>query len=90
MDYWVEMEAVEATDESGYVEYFFVCRTRPDVFPDGCSSGWQSEPTYTVLVGTANQALEFRVRTRDGYGNLTQWSEWAAGIQRSGPVPIER
>jgi len=81
-DYWVEMKALEAVDPSGPVEYFFECRKHPGVFPDGLSSGWQADPSYTILVGTANQALQFRVRARDAYGNMTAWSPYEPAIPR--------
>jgi len=86
-DYWVEMKAVEATDPSGPVEYFFECRDHRGVFPDGLSSGWQTDPSYTILVGRANQAFQFRVRARDGYGNTTAWSPYELAIPRPGQVP---
>ena len=92
-DYWVEMKALEAVDPSGPVEYFFECRKHPGVFPDGLSSGWQADPSYTILVGTANQALQFRVRARDAYGNMTAWSPYEPAIPRPeqpGHVPGPR
>ena len=69
-DYWVEMRAMEAADASGWVEYFFECTT-----DSGFSSGWQRLPEYRVLVGRQGQALRFRVKARDLYGNETAWSE---------------
>ncbi|MBN2131873.1 MAG: right-handed parallel beta-helix repeat-containing protein [Sedimentisphaerales bacterium] len=86
-DYWVEMKAVEAVDPSGPVEYFFECRDYPGVVPDGLSSGWQTDPSYTVLVGRENQALRFRVMARDGYGNMTAWSTSEVGIPRPEEPP---
>lgn len=69
-DYWVEMTAVETTDEYGFVEYFFECTTNSDF-----NSGWQSSRTYNVLVGRSGQGLRFHVKARDIYGNETEWSE---------------
>lgn len=69
-DYRVEMTAVQATDASGSVEYFFECTSQP-----GWSSRWQASNSYTVLVGQGGQALRFRVKARDLYGNETAWSE---------------
>ena len=65
-DYWAEMTAVEATDASGDVEYFFECTTE-----SGFSSGWQSSRTYQVKVGRRGQRQRFRVKARDVYGNET-------------------
>jgi hypothetical protein len=70
-DFWAEMTAAAATDDSGGpVEYFFECTTRP-----GFSSGWQTDPFYTVRLGRAGQDQRFRVKARDIYGNETAWSE---------------
>jgi parallel beta-helix repeat protein len=68
-DYWAEMTATEATDESGTVLYYFRCTTEGDF-----SSGWQSSQTYKVPVGRENQRHRFRVKARDLYGNETGWS----------------
>ena len=68
------MTAVEASDDSGVVEYYFQCTSE-----SGFSSGWQTSREYTVLVGRANLAYRFRVQARDKYGNVTGWSEeWPA------------
>ena len=69
-DYWVQMEAAEAADDSGPVQYFFECTTEA-----GFSSGWLSTPGYVVLVGRSGQGLRFRVKARDQFGNETAWSE---------------
>jgi len=65
-DYYAEMTAVVATDESGGVEYWFECVDEPRL-----SSLWQVDNTYTVRVGRAGQGLRFRVWARDVYGNKT-------------------
>jgi hypothetical protein len=65
-DYWAEMEAVEATDPSGSVEYYFECTSE-----SGFSSGWQTARTYKVHVGRRGQGHRFRVKARDLYGNET-------------------
>ncbi len=69
-DFLVQMTAMEATDDSGPVEYFFACTTE-----SGFSSGWQSSNTYSVQVGRGEQLQRFRVKARDLYGNETAWSE---------------
>ena len=69
-DYWAQMTAAEAIDDSGPVEYFFKCTTESDF-----NSGWQSSRTYNVLVGRSGQGQRFRVKARDVYGNETAWSE---------------
>ena len=67
--YWAVMTAVEATDASGAVEYYFLCTTE-----SGFSSGWQSSPTYEVKIGRKDQFQKFRVKARDIYGNETAFS----------------
>jgi parallel beta-helix repeat protein len=69
-DYWAQMKATEATDASGWVEYFFECTTPRS----GFNSAWQSSRTYEVLVGESGQGLGFRVKARDLFGNETAWS----------------
>ncbi|MHC4750527.1 MAG: right-handed parallel beta-helix repeat-containing protein [Planctomycetota bacterium] len=69
-DYWAEMTAAIATDDSGGpVEYFFLCTTA-----SGFSSGWQTDPFYTVLLGRSGQGHIFRVKARDPSGNETAYS----------------
>jgi hypothetical protein len=69
-NYSAVMRATIAIDDSGgIVEYFFQCTTN-----SGFSSGWQIDPSYTVLVGRRAQAHRFRVKARDEYGNETRWS----------------
>jgi len=69
-NYWAEMEAEEATDDSGGdVWYFFECTTEPDY-----NSDWQIECEYKVLVGMWHQGHWFRFKARDEYGNESDWS----------------
>jgi hypothetical protein len=68
-DYWAEMTAATATDDSGIVEYYFQCTTESDF-----SSKWQSSATYAVKVGRKGQAHRFRVKARDLYRSETGWS----------------
>ena len=67
---WIQMTAAEATDDSGWVEYFFECTTKSDL-----SSGWQYSCDYEVRVGGPGLGHRFRVKTRDQFGNETAWSE---------------
>jgi hypothetical protein len=69
-DYLAQMTALQATDDSGTVEYFFECTTEP-----AYGSGWQSSNIYSVTVGRSGQNHQFRFKTRDFYGNETAWSE---------------
>ncbi len=67
--YYATMIAVEATDNTEDVQYYFECTTEP-----GFSSKWQSSREYTVLVGRRSQFHRFRVKARDASGNETGWS----------------
>lgn len=70
-NYYATMTATTATDESGGVEYYFQCTTE-----SAFSSGWQTSPEYSVLVGRAGQQHRFRVKARDisANHNETGWS----------------
>ena len=73
-DYYAEMTVGEVVSPNGPVEYFFQCDQT------GFDSDWQTERTYTVLVGRTGQGLRFRVRARDQSGNMTDWSDWATAL----------
>ena len=62
----ISMTAVEATDESGIVEYLFTCVAGGN----GCTdSGWQSSRSYTANGLDAYTYYSFKVTARDGSGN---------------------
>jgi hypothetical protein len=69
-DFYAEMTAIAATDDSGgTVWYFFECTTE-----SGFNSGWITENIYSVLIGRSGQGLAFRVKAKDEFGNETGWS----------------
>jgi hypothetical protein len=78
----IRMEAETAIDAWGWdVEYYFESIS-------GHDSGWQSSPIY--VDGGLVQGLEYgyRVKTRDGVGNETEWSEVRyAGFDSVPPAP---
>ncbi|MHC4691397.1 MAG: hypothetical protein ACYS67_01555 [Planctomycetota bacterium] len=68
--YCATMTAQTATDPSGGVQYEFRCTDE-----SGFNSGWQSSPSYTVLVSTySGHNYSFKVRARDIHDNKTDWS----------------
>ena len=71
LQYGATMTAVEAEDEYADVEYFFQC-----VSESGFSSGWQTSPEYTVIMGRRGLKYRFRVKARDTSAgqNETGWS----------------
>ena len=65
------------------VQYYFECIT-----PGGHSSGWQAGREYTDSGLTLDVGYGYRVRARDGFGNVTEWSEIRyAGIDTIPPAP---
>jgi len=81
------MTAIQATDDSGYVEYFFDCVSSVSAWDKGYDSGWTTERTYQVLIGTRPSLFDirFRVKARDAYGNETGWSELVKVVPPTGP-----
>ncbi|MHC4212471.1 MAG: right-handed parallel beta-helix repeat-containing protein, partial [Planctomycetota bacterium] len=68
--YSMSMTARTTYDAWGWdVEYFFEC-----VSDDSYDSDWQLDSTYVVPGLSLGDELCFKVRTRDGVGNLTDWS----------------
>jgi hypothetical protein len=66
LDYFVEMMAVTATDDSGgAVQYKFVCSD------DRYSSGWQDSNIWRIIIGNSNRGWTWRVITRDASANET-------------------
>lgn len=81
----ISMTARTATDAWGWqVEYYFDC-----LDGSGCKdSGWQKSPTYTDSGLTAGKLYGYKVKTRDGAGNETEWSEPKyAGLDTTPPAP---
>jgi hypothetical protein len=74
-DYWAEMTAVEATDASGGVEYYFECvsDSRYSSGGEGDTGGtqWRTDRTYKVRVGQKGRYFKFNVRARDIHHNQT-------------------
>jgi len=66
--YSITMTATAATDDSGYVEYQFVCQ----VGGGGCvTSGWQTATSYTAAGLDASTLYSYVVRARDSSLNTT-------------------
>jgi len=82
-DFWVEMAAVVATDETSTVEYYFECDEVP-----GLSSGWTDQTIYRVKVGPQNRGYRWRVKVRDAAGNVTQPSPWERQLKRDGQAAL--
>jgi chitodextrinase len=62
----ISMTSMQATDDSGSVEYNFSCVAGGN----GCrDSGWQSSRTWSPGGLDANTHYSFKVSARDGFGN---------------------
>ena len=80
----ISMTAVEATDDSGVVEYQFVCSSGGL----GCvSSTWQSEANYVATGLEANTEYSYQVKARDNSGNETGFSPVATAWTLTNMVP---
>lgn len=75
------MTAVEATDESGAVEYLFTCLAGGQ----GCAnSGWQSSRSYTADGLASGTYYEFKVKARDKFNNQNS-SSVSVGVTTDTP-----
>ena len=82
----ISMTAVQATDDSGNVEYFFSCVTGGN----GCNdSGWQSSRTWSPGGLEANTHYSYKVTARDGYGNENSASPIMGDTTDAPPPPVE-
>jgi len=83
----VSMVAETAFDAwSRDVQYEFDCIT-----PGGHDSDWQDSSIYTDRGLIADLGYGYRVRSRDKFGNVTEWSEIRySGIDTTPPAPAPR
>lgn len=80
----ITMSATIATDESGTVEYQFICAAGAK----GCiSSDWQSSHQYTISGLQAGASYSFQVKARDAHGNETQLSTIGSATTTSNHFP---
>ena len=80
----ISMTAANASDDSGVVEYQFLCVTGGA----GCiSSSWQSSASYLATGLTSNTSYSFQVKARDATGNETNLSDLANAITSSNTDP---
>ena len=69
--YTISMTATPGTDASGGVEYYF---EETSGNPGGTDSGWQTSTSYTDTGLTPGTSYSYRVRMRDIFGNISDWS----------------
>ncbi|WP_051906603.1 Ig-like domain-containing protein [Methylomarinum vadi] len=80
----ISMQAATATDDSGAVEYRFICL-------EGCAdSGWQASDQFTATGLQAGTPYSFQVLARDSYGNETNPSISASATTEVNASPQSR
>jgi len=79
----VSMQATTAVDESGGVQYNFIC-----VSGNCTDSGWQPSNQYTATGLVSATAYSFQVIAKDGYGNETQASAVASATTAANNPPV--
>jgi len=80
----ISMTAVTATDESGGIEYNFICVAGGS----GCSnSGWQSHHSYTASGLAPGTSYSYKIRARDAAGNMNDYSPTLAATTETQPEP---
>jgi hypothetical protein len=73
--YYHFMQVEDSTDASGPISYYFDC-----IGGHGESSGWISSTSYTAGPFWGATISDYRVRAKDAFGNMTEWSEtWRVG-----------
>ena len=81
----IEMTATVATDDSGFVEYQFVCTTGGQ----GCvASAWQADTVYTANGLEFGTGYSYQVKARDSVGNETALSTAASATTWSNAQPV--
>ncbi len=81
----ISMTATDAIDDSGFVEYQFVCTSGGL----GCiSSTWQTDPSYVVTGLDSDTAYNYHVKARDNSANETEFSLSATAITLTNTVPL--
>jgi hypothetical protein len=78
------MKAKSASDAwSGDVEYYF-----DSITPGGHDSGWQDSREYTDTGLDIDTGYGYRVRAKDRFGHVTEWSQLSySGIDTIPPAP---
>ncbi|NOR70940.1 MAG: PKD domain-containing protein [Methylomarinum sp.] len=80
----ISMQASTATDESGGIQYNFIC-----VSGSNCSdSDWQSSSQYTATGLLAGSNYSFQVMAKDAYNNTTQPSSTASANTAANNPPL--
>lgn len=79
----ISMTASRASDDSGIVQYQFVCASHASL-----TSSWLSDSSYTVTGLQAGTTYTFQVRARDASGNETGLSPIAGDTTWSNTAPV--
>lgn len=81
----ISMTATDAIDDSGYVEYQFLCSNGGS----GCfASTWQADTAYLATGLAANTDYTYQVKARDSSGNETGLSPTATARTFTNIAPV--
>ncbi|WP_432696106.1 Ig-like domain-containing protein [Marinobacterium sp. YM272] len=82
----IAMTANPASDDSGVVQYYFVCAASSGT---GCSdSGWQSGTSYVDIGLEPSANYSYQVKARDGAGNETSLSAIQSASTLANQLPL--
>ena len=84
----VRMTSTLASDPVGPVNYHFDFTSSPTGGLGGSDSGWQTSRVYTDLGLRPNHNYCYRVRARDGNGNLTNYSAIDCDYTQANPATL--
>lgn len=84
----VLMRSTIASDPVGPVNYYFDFTSSPTAGLGGSDSGWQTSRSYTDSGLRPNESYCYRVRARDGNGNLTNYSASDCDYTRANPATL--
>jgi len=80
----ISMTAVDAIDDSGFVEYQFICTSGG---LNCISSAWQTDTKYMATGLDSDTAYSFQVRARDNSANETSLSDIATATTLTNIIP---
>jgi len=83
----ISMVATEATDDSGFVEYQFICSNGGSAC---IASAWQTAPSYLATGLDSDTAYSYQVKARDNSANETQLSSVSTAITDTNTTPISQ
>ncbi len=82
------VEWSEVTDDGvGGEQYQVQVDDAPSFATPLATSGWRTSTTYTFIGLSDDTTYYYRVRSRDGFGQVSQWSNTVSSTQDASPPP---